>query len=141
MPQRHGDDKPTGRLGVEQCIVTCDVGLTRHGTQVEVHAQTPSKGHLSSSHTKTPVRAVMAGTDEATLYGLRQRFIEGTGALRLHLRDAVANGAVHGVVLRTTEFSTGFAENKDEVTRLLNVHGDGTAHVGHTSYDREEQRW
>jgi hypothetical protein len=81
----------------------------------------------------------MAGTDEAALYGLRQRFIEGTSALRIHLREAVANGAVQGIVLRATELSAGFAENKDEIARLLDVHGDGTEHVGHTSHDGEEQ--
>src|SRR5215510_1938539 len=46
---------------------------------------------------------------------------------------------MHGVVLRATQFSTGFAENKDQVTWLLDIHGDGTARIGHAGYDREEQ--
>src|SRR5712692_608555 len=62
--RRHCDDKAAGCLSVEQRIVACDIGLTRHSTQVEVHAEAASKGHLSGGNTESPVRAVMAGADE-----------------------------------------------------------------------------
>src|SRR5262247_3763781 len=140
MLRRYGNDKATGRLRVEQRIVACDIGLTRHGTQVKVHAAAPGQGHLSGSNTEAPVRAVVAGTDETTLYGLRQRFVQDTGPLCIYLGYAVANGIMQGVVLRATEFSAGFAEHEDEVARLLHVHGDSTTHIGHAGHDREEQR-
>src|SRR5712692_1875905 len=54
--RRHCDNKPTGRLGVEQRIVAYNIGLMRHGTQVEVHAETPSEGHLGGGNTETPIR-------------------------------------------------------------------------------------
>src|SRR5437870_12510051 len=105
MLRRHGDNKATGRLSVEQRIVAGDVVLEQHGTQVEGHAKAPGKVHLSGSNTEAPVRAVVAGTDETTLDGLRQRFVQDTGTLRLYLGHAVANSTVQGVVLRATEFS------------------------------------
>src|SRR5262245_6520732 len=115
MLRRHGDDEAAGRLGVEQCIVACEVGLTRHGTQVGQHAEATGQGHLSGGSTEAPVRAIVAGTDETVLYSLGERFVQDTGTLRLYLRHTVANGAVQGIVLRATEFSTGFAEHEDEV--------------------------
>src|SRR5207244_1735221 len=100
----------------------------------------PGKGHLGGSNAEAPVRAVVAGTDETTLDGLRQRFVQDTSPRRIYLGDAVANSAVQSVVLRATEFSAGFAEHEDHVAWLLYIHGDGTAHIGHTGHDREEQR-
>src|SRR5262247_2310272 len=103
MLRRYGNDKATGRLRVEQRIVACDVGLTRHGPQVKVHTEAPGQGHLSGSNTEAPVRAVVAGTDETTLDGLRQRFVQDTGMRSIYLGYAIANGAVHGIVLRATK--------------------------------------
>src|SRR5258708_4636552 len=99
----YGDDKATGRLSIEQRIVAGDVGLTRHGAQVKVHAEATSKSHLSSSDAKASIRAVMAGADETRLYGMGECCVQDTGALRLHLGDAVANRAVQSIVLGATE--------------------------------------
>src|SRR5262245_33707634 len=110
MSRRHCDKKTTGRLSVQQRIVSNYIGLARHDTQVEMHATAPSKGHLSSSNTEAPIGTVVAGADETTLDGLRQGVVQHPGTGGIHLRYAVANGAVHGVVLRATEFSAGVAK-------------------------------
>src|SRR5215510_14156244 len=79
MLRRHCDDKAAGGLGIKQRIVTCDLRLTRHNTQVEVHAAAPSKGHLSGGDAEAAIRAVVTGTNETTLYGLRQRLVQDAG--------------------------------------------------------------
>src|SRR5215471_4781807 len=120
----HCDDKATGRLSIQQCIVAGDVRLTRHGAQVEVHAEATSKGHLSSSGAEASIGAVVAGADKTRLYSAGERFVQSASALRIHLGDPVADSPVQGIVLGAAELGTRFTEDKDEVTGLFHIHGD-----------------
>ena len=135
----NGHDEAALGLREQELVVSSDP-FRRDGPKIYRETEAPGEGRFRKRHPQPPVRAVVAGGDEARLDRPAERLIKSLRRFHAHLRNAVSDRAVKGVPLRAAEFPIGPSQRVDKVPRPLGVHRDGLPDVLHLRQRGEEQR-